>query len=311
MTRPPTTILNRTPGTTSAGQEYTRFSLSIGGRLAYVYAPDLVGLYEHTSLLFLVHGVSSSREATEAGEFREQRDAALDRGAIVAASTHGDLWGNQQVMDDLANVYDWAARRYWIDSVAMFGHSMGGMGVVVAASRNPVPNLTGVISMNGMIDVYEYGDQTTLSSYGVTSWAELPAAMAGHDPVNDPASNWASVNILFIATPSDGTRAMAEAFIARAATPEAIDTLYGTQGHNDNPFTSEAAAWLDGVMLPYDPNQDEPTHYPVPAWPDEPEPEPIRPPTSGHGLRFTDGTPAGLYLTSGEQVSARVASTMH
>lgn len=302
MTRPPATILNRTTGATSTGQEYTRFSLSIEGRLAYVYAPARVGLYEHASLLFLVHGMASSRDAAEAGEFQKQRDAALDRGAIVAAASHGNLWGNQQVMDDLANVYDWAAHRYWIDSVAMFGHSMGGMGVVVAASRKPVPNLAGVVSMNGMIDVYEYGDPYPLSAYGVSSWAELPAAMAGHDPVNDPASNWAGANLLFIATPSDGTRAMAEAFIARAATPETIDALYGTHNHNTNPFTSEAAAWLAGVMLPYDPDQAEPTHYPVPAWPDAPEPSPIGGGSPGSGLYRTDGTPVALYTTAGAAV---------
>ena len=195
MSRPPATILDRSPGETASGTEYTRYSISAEGREAYVYEPAHVAPYEHTSMLFLVHGMAASRESAEVGAFLAQRDAALDRGAIVAAASHGNLWGSQRVMDDLANVYDWAAHRYWIDSVAMFGHSMGGMGVVVAASRNPVPNLTGVISMNGMIDVYEYGDQTTLSSYGVASWAELPAAMAGHDPVNDPASNWASVNI--------------------------------------------------------------------------------------------------------------------
>ena len=312
MSRPPATILDRSPGETASGTEYARYSISAEGREAYVYEPAHVAPYEHTSMLLLVHGMAASRESAEVGAFLAQRDAALDQGIVVGAASHGNLWGNQRVMDDLANVYDWAARRHWIDSVAMFGHSMGGMGVIVAASRHPVPALAGVACMNGMIDVYEYASPFTLSAYGVSTWDELPAAMAGHDPVNDPASNWAGVNVLFIATPSDGTRAMAEAFIARAATPETIDALYGTHGHNDNPFLEETSSWLSGVMVPYDPAQAPPTHYPVPGWDDEPDPAPIPPPASDYrGLRFTDGTPAGLYLTSGEQVSAGVASAIH
>lgn len=299
MSRPFATILNRIPGETASGTEYMRYSISIEGREAYVYEPAHVALYEHTSLLLLVHGMTGSRESAEVGAFLTQRDAALDQGIVVGAASHGNLWGNQQVMDDLANVYDWAARRYWIDSVSMFGHSMGGMGVIVAASRHPVPTLAGVVCMNGMIDAYEYASPFTLGAYGVPTWAELPAAMVGHDPVNDPSGNWEGESILFIATSSDGSRGMAEAFISRAVTPEKIDTLYGTHGHNDNPFAGEAAAWLSGAMVPYDPDQVEPTHYPVPAWPDAPEPSPIRGGSPGPGIFDTSGAEVSLFTTGG------------
>lgn len=304
-----TTILGRSSGITESGGEYIRYSIATNGREAYVYEPARVRRNEHTSMLILVHGMASSREAAESGPFREQRDAALDAGFIVAAPSTGNLWGNQQVMGDLATVYDWAAHRYWIDAVTMFGHSMGGMGVVVAAARKPVPGVTALVSMNGMIDVYEYGDSHALSSYGVSSWDDLPAAMAGHDPVNDPAENWAGANILFIATPSDGTRAMSESFIARAATPGTMSALYGTHGHNSNPFSAESATYLADHMVAYDPDQDEPTYYPVPAWPDAPDPQPIGGGgQAGSGAHLTTGAPAHLYTTSGTPVSLREAT---
>lgn len=304
-----TTILGRSSGITGSGGEYIRYSIATNGREAYVYEPARVRRNEHTSMLILVHGMASSREAAEGGPFGEQRDAALDAGFIVAAPSTGNLWGNQQVMSDLATVYDWAAHRYWIDAVTMFGHSMGGMGVVVAAARKPVPDLAAVVSWNGVLDTHEFGGEYPLGAYGATDYDDLLAKQAGHDPMRDPASNWAGANILFIATPTDGTRAMAEAFIARAETPETLTTLFHASNHNANPHAAEASAYLLAAMPPYDPDQDEPTHYPVPAWPDAPDPQPIGGGgQASSGAHLTTGVPAHLYTTSGTPVSLREAT---
>lgn len=292
-----------TTGTTALGTAYTRHDITFVNRDAYVYAPTRTTAWTHTSLLFIIHGMTGTRAFAEEPLGLPHLEMALDRGWVVISASNGNLWGNQQVMTDFRNLYEYAARRWWIDHTITYGHSMGGMASLVVGGRAEVPDLAGVGSLNGMIDTQSYRSYTILDAFNASTWEELLVKQAGHDPVRDDPARWADLPVLLITTPSDGSLAQAEGFIDRAVTPETITHVNGSHTHVQNPFIAEVNAWLAGLAPEYVEGQ-EIGSQPVPKWPgwdggvEQPTPVP-----GGAGVFDTSGAEVSLFTTSGTPVS--------
>lgn len=292
-----------TTGTTTLGTAYTRHDVTFVNRDAYVYAPTRTTAWTHTSLLFIIHGMTGTRAFAEEPLGLPHLEMALDRGWIVVSASNGNLWGNQQVMTDFRNLYEYAARRWWIDHTITYGHSMGGMASLVVGGRAEVPDLAGVGSLNGMIDTQAYHSDTTLSAFNASTWEELLVKQAGYDPVRDDPARWADLPVLLITTPSDGSLAQAEDFIDRAVTPETITHVNGSHTHVQNPFVAEVNTWLASLAPEYVDGQ-EIGQQPVPKWPGwDDEPEPPTPGPAGSGVFDTSGAEVSLFTTSGARVS--------
>ena len=289
-------IRDETTGTTANGTQYTRFDLKFLNREAYALAPKATALWTHTTLLTVVHGMTGDRNTYSVASTWPIVQAALDRGWVVLSASHGNNWGNSYTMSGIQDGYNWAARRWWIDRNLLFGHSMGGMSVTVATGRKVIPDIAGTITLNAMLDVYDYRSPYTLSAYGATSWDDLPAKIVGHDPMSDPAEWWRDAPFLIVDTPSDTSLRQSDKFIARSVTPSVITHQTGSHGHNDNPFISEEVAWMDGRAPRYATGQAQGSQ-PVPKWDGwdvAPAPAP-----SGSGVYWSDGREASLYRGDG------------
>ena len=290
----------RATGTTPGGTPYARIDLAFGARLAYVYVPTRVTAWTHTSLLHVIHGMTGTRTFAEGALGKPILDAALDRGWIVASASNGNTWGNPQAMTDLRNLYEYVAMRWWIDHTLTFGHSMGGMASMVVGGRREVPSLAAVVSLNGMIDTQDYGDSTTLTSYGASDWTDLLAKQAGHDPVRDDPARWANLPIMLIDTLTDTSKRQSDLFISRSTTPAFITQATHTGGHMDNPKVAETLAFLAANAPAYIDGQTIDTQ-PVPKWPGWDDGSPA--PGGGSSGLYRNGAEVSLYDTTGQSAT--------
>lgn len=258
------------------------------------------------TLLITVHGWGSADEQGysfldgDVGQILGR--AAVDRGWVVA-SPHlsGSQWANDVAMTDFANLYAWANGRWNVERVVLHGTSAGALAVSVAAGQGIFPNLAAMVTIDGVYNLQNwYGSGASRkasvdAAWGTTTLEELQTLIPGHDPVNDPATNWAGLPIFMAASPADTVVAKvrhSDEFYGRAATPEEITYTTTSGGHvvPANYLFPQTIAWLDARVPPYSGGSGGGTVTPPPL-------------SSGSNLRATDGSPVVLRSTAGDVVS--------
>lgn len=168
-------------------------------------------------------------------QFRTLSDALTDAGYIIVASRLTDhppngynSWGNQGSLDANAELYEFVAANYPVDSsrVAMSGDSMGGLSTLLAIPDGRVPVKCAalyypVVNLRGQ---YDYNSQMAGGirvAYGINpDGSNYAVQTAGHDPILRPASDFAGVHLRFYGGDGDTIvlwNSQARAFLARVA----------------------------------------------------------------------------------------------
>lgn len=292
--------------TTPGGTPYEKVLLNFAGQRALAYAPATTTPRTHTALVLMCHGYVDRYTWIDPTATTTHGVAAamshVDQGWIVVShDLHRNNWGNDDAISDLMDCYQWAASIWWIDDVILQGFSMGGMTTYNALGARVLPDVTGAVTVNGVVDIRTNWLDEAYRVYGGMNVDQLGEYMIGHDPARDDPDRWAGVPIFMSSSPNDTvcpTPVQAQVFYDRATTPDLIEFRTHTSGHlaQASFMVPEVTAWLTALVPPYESGQT-PTGTPVPNWPDDPPPV-------GSGVALTDGTPVVLATTDGTIVSA-------
>lgn len=236
----PVRILDSTEHRTADGTAYLRFDLRVDGRQAYAYAPmNRDGALVARSPLAVLHfhGSGSSRANVENPVMSGFRDAAMDRGWVLGAPSTGNTFGNADALGLGMALHGWLVEEFAPAATVLHGFSMGGMAAYNASGRGLVPDLAGVVVVNGTVDSLASNSLPTIREvYGAADDAELLRRQAGHDPARDEPSRWAGIPMFLSYSTGDAAVPAGrhgEVFMARAATPEHIVYRVGANGHSD------------------------------------------------------------------------------
>lgn len=249
-------ILESTEHRTAAGTPYLRFDGRVGQDRFYAHAPlnrdgALIARVDLAVLHF--HGSGASRTNLDNQEMRGFRDAALDRGWVLGAPSTGNTFGNADALALGRAVHGWLVREFAPAATVLHGFSMGGMAAYNAAGRGLVPDLAGVVVVNGTVDSLASNSLPTIREvYGAADDAELLERQAGYDPARDEPSRWAGIPMFLSYSTGDAAvpaERHGEVFLARAATPEHIVYRVGANGHSDvSGFCHpEVLAWIESL----------------------------------------------------------------
>ena len=256
---PPVEILDSTEHRTAAGTGYLRFDGRVGQRQFYAHAPlnragALIAQADLAVLHF--HGSGASRTNLDNQEMRAFRDAALDRGWVLGAPSTGNTFGNADALALGTAVLGWLRHEFSPAATVLHGYSMGGMAAYNASGRGLVPDLAGVVVVNGTVDSLASNSLPRIREvYGAADDAELLVRQACYDPARDDAARWAHLPMFLSYSTGDAAVPAGphgEAFMARAATPERIVYRVGTNGHADVAGFrhQEVLEWIESLPAP-------------------------------------------------------------
>lgn len=249
-------ILDSTELRTASGTGFLRFDGRVGDQRFYAHAPlNRDGaLIAHADLAVLhFHGSGASRTNMDNREMVAFRDAALDRGWVLGAPSTGNTFGNPDALALGAAVLGWLRHEFSSSATVLHGYSMGGMAAYNLSGRGMVPDLAGVVVVNGTVDSLASNSLPTIrEAYGAADDAELLERQAGHDPARDDAARWAHLPMFLSYSTGDAAvpaQRHGEVFMARAATPEHIVYRVGTNGHADvSGFRApEVLEWIESL----------------------------------------------------------------
>lgn len=213
--------------TTPAGTDYHRLYINeTGDEMVLVTVPNTALERDDVTLVIACHGFGGSYNSfNEHPPFLEFRHMCTDNGWIVASpNMHGNQWGNQIALDDLARVHAYFTALWPTVRVLLMGGSMGGLTVLNAASRNAVPDVRGVVTVAGVVDLAvthgmsAYRDSIR-TAYGIASdGSDFTAKTTGYNPIRRPGLAWSADNIDMYHSPDDTAITLAAHPLAWEAT---------------------------------------------------------------------------------------------
>lgn len=293
---------------TPNGVSYTEEMVTPVDDLTRVWVPDHVQDATDVTLVIVAHGWGGGNGHMTSPAVVKFPHGCVDRGHVVACGDlHGDSWANPTAMGDMAELHAWADARWNVTHVVYHGTSAGVLTSAVAAGRGVLPNLAGMVLIDGVLNPQQFYGQSTSAAtsmnaaWGTTDATSFAAAIVGHDPVNDPATNWANIPIFMAASPNDVTvrkTPNSDEFYARLTTPGVVTYTATTGGHvtEGNFLHPQALAWLDTIAPAYS------------GGTSTPPPDPPPPSGGSSNLRTTDGTPVLVKATDGTTVVLQPAS---
>jgi|GEM_PF-4645781 len=233
-------ILDSTEHRTAAGTAFLRFDGRVGEARFYAHAPlnrDGAPVAEADLAVLHFHGSGASRTNMDNREMCAFRDAALDRGWVLGAPSTGNAFGNPDALALGLAVLGWLRSEFTPAATVLHGYSMGGMAAYNASGRGLVPDLAGVVVVNGTVDSLASNSLPAIrEAYGALDDAELLRLQAGFDPARDDPARWAGLPMFLSYSTGDAAvpaQRHGEVFMGRAATPECIVYRVGTNGHAD------------------------------------------------------------------------------
>lgn len=202
-------------------------------------------------LVIASHGHSADHDFLEHERHRQDLELWLAQGWHAATHRQGGeaSWGNAQALEGAREAYTAAAALTPVRRVVAFGFSMGGLASLNIAAHRVLPDLLGVVTVNGVVDTHTFTPEHGVwEAYGASSWDDLAERQSGSDPARDDPQRLAGIPILQLAGRADLSVEPArhtEVLAARAATPELLTTVLGAWGHVDGPFSPELiVAWI-------------------------------------------------------------------
>jgi len=122
----------------------------------------------------------------------------------------GNTFGNALSQVYIEKAYKWAAERYAIGPVLLWGVSMGGLVVSNALARRAIPNIMGVLYTYPALDIKSVwnngnGDFAVplRAAYNLTSDSQFDAATKAFDPMRQSVHAFRGVPMRFYASPQD------------------------------------------------------------------------------------------------------------
>lgn len=159
--------------------------------------------------------------------------------AVVSHNQHGNGWGNQQSLDDMAISYRYIRDHYNLGPVVLAGASMGGVASLNIAQQRVIPGVVGWIGwypICSLIQGYTIAGFSAdiNTAYGITQQSQIPSA---YDPLQQFGYAFRGIPMRFYASSGDTTAVEASNSTPMAAlvlpyTTEAV-VVQCTGGHGD------------------------------------------------------------------------------
>lgn len=163
--------------------------------------------------------------------------------AVASSYQHGNNWGSQASVDDLARLYRYVRDRYAIGPVLLLAQSMGGLSSLNAIAKGAIPGLAGfagIYPVTNLATMYAAGTYagTIRTAYGIASdGSDYASKTAGFDPMLNDKTAFQRLPMRFYASTADTQVARAnnsDALAAKVAdyAPEAV-VVSATGDHGD------------------------------------------------------------------------------
>lgn len=254
--------------TTPTGTGYERVTVGLStGDPALLTVPTSAQLGSPVTLVIGCHGHGGSNNTFEThAPSLGVRDRMTDDGYVfMSPHMHGNTWGNQVAMDDIAAAYAYAAALWTVSNVLLFGGSMGGLAAVNAGRKGVVPDVRAVAVVAPALNLRSNYDSASYkpsveAAYGVaTDGADYDSKTAGFDPILSDPAEYNGDRYRFYHSPDDTAITKvshSDLFVANGLTAQMADfqllTMAGGHleaGNYDAEDTSEffAAALSAGV----------------------------------------------------------------
>lgn len=268
----------RTTKTTASGTSYIELTVyPFGGTdKALVCVPTAKADGVTSVLAIAAHGSGGNEQQINLARMVSTRDGWLDRGFIVAsAMAHDRAWANNAALTDIVNVHAWVNAIWPVRDTLLHGESMGGLTMLVLASKDMIPTIRAVASIDGALNMRHAYDNTAQAygsqiraAYGIAAdGSDYAAKTAGHDAVLLDMTTFNGLHLFIEGSPNDvhiPKAQNADVFVANlGANAEVLATRTGTGTHvtAENFFPNDVLAFMDAAL-------------PAPEWPD---PEPLPP----------------------------------
>jgi len=270
----------RVTKTTASGTSYIELTVyPFGGTdKALVCIPTSKADGTQSVLAIAAHGSGGNEQQINIARMIETRDGWLDRGWIVgSAMAYDRAWSNDNALTAYTNVHDWVNSIWPVYDTMLHGESMGGLTMMVLASKGLIPTVRAVASIDGALNLraaYDmagqaYGSQIR-TAYGIAAdGSDYAAKTAGHDAVLLDMTTFNGLRLFVEGSPNDlhiPKASHADVFVANlGANAEVLVTKTGTGTHvtAENFFPTDVLAFMDAAT----------TTPPAPVWP-PPQPLP-------------------------------------
>lgn len=267
----------RATKTTASGTSYTELTVyPLGGTdKALVCVPTSKADGTATVLAIAAHGSGGNEQQINIARMTEMRDGWLDRGWIVAsAMAHDRAWASDTALTDYTNVHNWVNAIWPVYDTMLHGESMGGLTMMVLASKKLIPTVRAVASIDGALNLraaYDmagqaYGSQIR-TAYGMAAdGSDYTAKAAGHDAVLLDMTTFNGLRLFVEGSPNDlniPKASHADVFVTNLGANAAVlvtKTGTGTHVTAENFFPTDVLAFMDAAT----------TTPPAPVWPTPP-----------------------------------------
>lgn len=236
-----------------------RETTSVSGQNMLMLIPEELPAATPTTLVLYGHGSGGAYTDVYAQSAHKAVAGALvANGWIVASSAmHGNNWGNQDAIDDLADLITWAQEFYNVVNVVTWGASMGNMAALNGYATDQL-NLIGHVGSAAATNLAAFF-ATSLkaaikTAYGFTLDADYATATAGYDPNLHSGTEWTGKRLRFYVVSDDATAPEADnsaivVAAAAATAAEATVVVNGTGGHGsaNNYPAALIKAWIASI----------------------------------------------------------------
>lgn len=261
----------RVTKSTASGTSYIELTVfPFGGTdKALVCVPTAKADGTPSVLAMAAHGSGGNEQQINIDRMLSTRDGWLDRGWIVASAfAHDRAWASNAALTDFTNVHAWVNAIWPVTDTMLHGESMGGLTMMVLASKHLIPTVRAAVSIDGALNLRSAYDNTgqtygtqIKAAYGIaTDGSDYAAKTAGHDAVLLDMTTFNGLHLFVEGSPNDAhipKTQNADVFVANLGNNAArLVTKTGTGTHvtAENFFPTDVLAFMD-------------TALPVPAWP--------------------------------------------
>jgi len=179
--------LAATYGLTFAPAKYRMDSIDVAtsnGQAARIWVPQ-DGLPASGPIIIYSHPHAQNERVGPGNQGAALIAACVAQGwPVIASNGHANNWGNQNVLDDNLDAYNYMAARMTVTKVIMIGSSMGGLASSLAVPDGRIPNIKGVVGIDAVFNLANlYGVSAYTSAidtaYGITRGTLSGATSAG------------------------------------------------------------------------------------------------------------------------------------
>lgn len=242
--------------TTANGTSYTVHTATVaGGGATYWGVPD-ASTGPVPAVLYCHGAAGAANQFATLAAWTGLRDWLIDNGWIWIEGAGGGSqpWGNQASQDAYDASFDHVDALLDIDYVVVLGRSMGGaVGARLYVDRRVGDaRWVGFISNSGVQDLvwaYDWdGGRWTAafnSAWGVSSKPQFEAAVAGLNPIDGPATEWAGAKVIQLWGDADDTVPPADNAIAMRAMYAGQPTVDGFDVRAGGDHSSTNGSYLE------------------------------------------------------------------